>query len=140
MKKLIIGPPCGRSAKGDTVLLNIQSIACERIVISYGGGIGGTTGTYFAKKSIDIDNMLEIVTVNDIRLKLNPRFVVLREPCRVLMLEYDVSGHNMYDGTRIKEYLHVMQNETYNLSDEYTPRHTGDLEGRVIHGLTEVFK
>lgn len=91
MKK-IISAPCSPSKRIDS-----KNIEAVKIVITFGGGMGGSSQTFYANK-VDktSDGMLSIETVDGRELELNPRYVVSKERTIILKVVTDTTQHSNY--------------------------------------------
>lgn len=92
MKK-IISAPCSPS-----VQIESKNIEVMKIIITFGGGMGGSNQTFYANKVIKTsDGMLFIETVDGRELELNPRYIVLKEKTIILKVVTDTTAHSNYN-------------------------------------------
>ena len=91
MKK-IISAPCSPSTRIDS-----KSIEVTKIIITFGGGMGGSSQTFYANRVDKIpDGMLSVETINGRVLELNPRYVVSKEKTIILKVVTDTTKHSNY--------------------------------------------
>lgn len=92
MKK-IISEPCSPSTR-----IEAKNIEVVKIIITFGGGIGGTNQTFYASKVDKTpDDMLSIETVDGRELELNPLYIVLKEKTNILKVVTDTTQHSNYN-------------------------------------------
>jgi hypothetical protein len=91
MKK-IISAPCSPSTQIDS-----KSIEVVKIIITFGGGMGGANQTFYANR-VDktSDGMLSVETVDGRKLELNPRYIVSKEVTNILKVVTDTTEHSNY--------------------------------------------
>jgi hypothetical protein len=127
-KKIIIGLPCTPSK-----YVSHKVVDCTRVLISYGGGMGGANKTYYAENIELKDGMLVLSLVKGSVVEVNPTFLVEKEKCKVAIIEYDVSPWANKDNAIEINYISLEMNEELVIDkNSYTPRHTGILERKVI--------
>lgn len=71
----------------------------QRILVSYGGGIGGANKTYYTEsiyKEQAINGMWTFVDFDGQKIQLNPRFIVEICETDVLILKTDITEHKNY--------------------------------------------
>lgn len=137
MKKTnyVIGVPCSPAKPMGATIQNVT-----RILMSFGGGMGGSTKTYYATKVIGInDREIVIKTFNGQDLTINPRFIVESEVMNLVKVVTDTLPWKNYNNTTFKkhittEYILIGPNDTYSISTNLTHRH--DAKFKVIE--TEV--
>ena len=91
MKK-IISAPCSPSIQIDS-----KNIEAMKIIITFGGGMGGASQTFYANR-VDktSDGMLSVETVDGRELELNPRYVVSKERTNILKVVTNTTPHANY--------------------------------------------
>ena len=92
MKK-IISAPCSPSVR-----IGSKNIEVMKIIITFGGGMGGASQTFYANR-VDktSDGMLSVETVDGRELELNPRYVVSKERTNILKVVTDTTAHSNYN-------------------------------------------
>lgn len=91
MKK-IIAAPCSPSVRIDS-----KNIEVMKIIITFGGGMGGSSQTFYASRvNKTSDGMLAIETVEGRELELNPRYIVSKEKTIILKVVTDTTQHSNY--------------------------------------------
>jgi hypothetical protein len=138
MKKHTIGVPCTPST-----MLDHTEQRVTRFLLSYGGGMGGSTKTYYATEVIPVnDREIKIKTIDESEPTINPNFVVESEPMRCIKLVTDTTSHRNNGEIRkrvLTEYFVMKLADTYQISNQYTGRHeTGHC--KMIHSETEIDK
>ena len=135
MGQILVGLPCSPSK-----IIGQKVIKAKRILITYGGGMGGANKTYyFTKQKKLADGLLQLTLVDGKKVEVNPFFIVDKNDCKILQLKTDITAHCNYHsntlGTKSKietEYIYLDENETFTMVDRYVPRHEGELNRRVI--------
>jgi len=138
MKTLFVGKPCSPSN-----IINHEIFEMKRILISYGGGIGGAHKQYYTKKIYKeqaINGSWNIETIDGKKIQLMPNFIVEIEETKVLKLVTDVTEHRNYNNTTCKksiltEYFDLSGFDNYNIQEKYLSR-----DGNVIFKITEETK
>lgn len=98
MKTLLVGKVCSPS----TIISN-EVLEMERILVSYGGGMGGANKEYYTSKIKKEGELLKIITLEGQKLSLNPRFIVEIEETKVLKVKTDTSAHSNYHDETCKK-------------------------------------
>lgn len=136
MKQVVIGLSCSPSN-----IIGQKIIKAKRILITYGGGLGGTNKTYhFTKQKTLSDGLIQLTLLDGKKVDINPFFIVSKNDCKMLRLESDITAHCNYHsnvlGNKHKiqiEYIYLDDDETFTvLNNQYVPRHEGNLRGRII--------
>lgn len=96
--KITFGLPVSPSTR-----LSQKEIKVTKILISYGGGMGGANETHYAKKVVQSEGNVKITTFDGRTIDINPRFIVYKEPCRILEIVTDVTAHTNYHGYKVKK-------------------------------------
>jgi len=115
----------------------------ERVLLSYGGGIGGTTQTLFIKDredSITGEPFIDVTKINGQADKLNKNFIVKITPVKLYTVVTDVTAHRNYQS---KVCNSAIQTEVFVLEmDEFTvhesDKYHGDNSDRRIVNETEM--
>ena len=120
MKILKVGKFCSPSTVISHEVLNMK-----RILVTYGGGMGGTRSEYYTSKIKKVGETLKVVTVDNKKLSLNPRFIVEIEDTKVLKVVTDVTAHSNYHSPICKksivtEYIDMSGYNNYILDSTYT--------------------
>ena len=71
----------------------------KRILVSYGGGMGGSNKTYYTEKihkEQAVNGTWNIVDIHGNMIELNPRFIVEVVDTKVLILNTDITEHANY--------------------------------------------
>lgn len=104
MKTFKIGLPCSPA----TMLTTAKAKATE-IIVTYGGGMGGTNETYYAQyqRPGATDNEIVIRDISGREITLNRRYIVRTEPVTILEVVTDITAHTNY-GQKVcsKDILH----------------------------------
>lgn len=134
MNTIRIGLSCTPSE-----ILDYKTVKCQRMIISYGGGIGGSKKEYFAKKVTrnKTTNMLSIEFVQGGKIQVNPSFLVEQEECEVFILTTDITKHVNYHSRQcnksiLTEYFKISFGNKVEIVNQYTPRHSSPLNGLSI--------
>jgi hypothetical protein len=138
MKTLLVGKPCSPS---DTI--SHEVIEMKRVLISYGGGMGGANKEYYTKeirKEQAINGSWNIETIDGKKIQLMPNFVVEVEETKVLKLVTDVTNFKNYSKVVCKksiltEYFDLSGFDNYNIEEKYSSR-----DDKVIFKTTEETK
>jgi hypothetical protein len=115
----------------------------ERVLLSYGGGIGGSTQTLFIKDredSITGEPFMDVTKINGYPDKLNKNFIVKITPVRLYTVVTDITANRNYHTNVCKSAIHT---EVFVLEmDEYpvieTDKYHGDNSDRRIINEVEV--
>jgi hypothetical protein len=125
MRTLIVGKPCSPSIK-----ISDEVIEMKRILITYGGGMGGGNKTYYTKeikKEQAINGGWYIETIDGKKIQLMPNFVVEVEQTKILKLVTDVTLHRNFSKKVCKkavltEYFDLSGFDDYNIDVNYSSR------------------
>jgi len=77
----------------------------KRILVSYGGGMGGANKTYYTEKihkEQAINGTWNIVDIHGNMIELNPRFIVEVVATKVVVLKTNTTGHANYNSKTCK--------------------------------------
>ena len=77
----------------------------KRILVSYGGGMGGANKTYYTEKihkEQAVNGTWNIVDIHGNMIELNPRFIVEVVETKVLILKTDITEHASYNSKTCK--------------------------------------
>lgn len=130
----------GLSCSPSTIISN-ELIKCKRILVSFGGGMGGANITHYCTKvsTLTKDGYLNITLITGEKREINPKFIVEKADINIVKLVTDITQHINYNkpSTVTKEieteFIRLLYNEDYVIINKYTPRHTGKLENAVVH-------
>ena len=122
MKKntVVIGKPVSPST-----ILSAEEIKVEQIVLSYGGGMGGTTRTLYAVSRTKVeDNFYALTLIDGKELEVGISFVVSKEPKKIVKLHTDKTLHSNYHKivcrkSEMLEYILLEVDESFIISDDY---------------------
>jgi len=142
MKTIQIGVPCSPSR-----ILSDRTKKVRKILVSYGGGLGGSTDTYYTTKihkERALNGFWELLLVEGGEIEINPRFIVSVEDAEIVIVETDIT--DFYNRNRkekvesnvLTEFICLAKDETYKIIDTYVPRHEGQLYKRVIYKINEI--
>lgn len=138
MKKVKIGLTCSPSH-----IVSRKDFKVTSILISYGGGLGGTHEMYYATdiKKVKDSKMIKIKTFLGEIVELNEDFIVSKKEAEVIKQVSDVTLHSNYYKVGCKKaieetYFLIEQNQEIEFTNEFV--HTPDTGTKVIH--TEVTK
>lgn len=132
MKKIQIGLPCSPAH-----IVEHEMIKVTEVLISYGGGMGGASRTYFCTNVQKSDPFYLLTRINTEVKKVNPRFIVEMGDIRIVKVVTDTTAHKNYHGgnhpkTLKTEYFRLRHGEDYEIVDKYVARHDGELQKRII--------
>jgi hypothetical protein len=138
MRTLLVGKPCSPSET-----ISHEVIEMKRVLITYGGGMGGANKEYYTKKIYKeqaINGGWNIETIDGKIIQLMPNFIVEVEETKVLKLVTDVTGHRNYNKTTCKksiltEYFDLSGFDNYNIEEKYSSR-----DDKIIFKTTEETK
>ena len=111
-KRIIsIGKTCSPSK-----ILTTESIPAERILISYGGGVGGWNESHYAIQIVEESDSLIITNAKQVVTTIYKRFIVLREKCTLFKVTTDITEHTNYHSFKCKKnivtnFYHIRQDE-----------------------------
>jgi len=144
MKTIQIGVPCSPAR-----ILSHRTKKVKKILVSYGGGLGGSTDTYYTtkiNKEQALNGFWELLLVEGGNIEINPRFIVSVEDAEIVIVETDIT--DFYNRNRkqkvesnvLTEFIYLAKDETYQIVDVIvaTPRHEGQLYKRVIYQTNEI--
>lgn len=138
-KTITFGLPCSPAViLSDRITENV-----ERVILSYGGGIGGTTETMYIRnreKSVTGEPFMDVVKINGCDDKINKNFIVKITPVKLLTIVTDVTKHRNYNSivckSAIQTEVFVLQMDEVASMDLLT--FNGDNTGRRIVNETEI--
>jgi hypothetical protein len=138
MRTLLVGKPCSPSET-----ISHEVIEMKRVLITYGGGMGGANKEYYTKKIYKeqaINGGWNIETIDGKIIQLMPNFIVEVEETKVLKLVTDVTRHRNYNKTTCKksiltEYFDLSGFDNYNIEEKYSSR-----DDKIIFKTTEETK
>ena len=139
MSKIEIGLSCSPSKIEST-----EHIKCQRVLVSYGGGMGGANKTYYATeiyKEQALQGRWSLKLLDGRTIYLNPSFIVENEEVNVVkivsniteFLNYKKSKENFVGETLQTEYICLYTNEETVFVNKYTPRHSYPLQDRILY-------
>jgi hypothetical protein len=125
MKTLLIGAPCSPSE-----IISHEAIKMKRILITYGGGIGGGNKVYYTKKITKeqaINGSWDIETIDGKKISLMPRYIVEVEDTKVLKLVTNITEHKNYHKvvctkSILTEYFDMSGFDNYEIVNKYIDR------------------
>lgn len=134
MKTIRIGTPCSPSYKVSDELLHVK-----KVLVSYGGSIGGNSKTYYYTEIDGYSNPLmhKITLLNGEVIYVNPKFIVEIKDRDIIKLVTNITAHRNYTSkvcskAIMTEYIELLYGETPVYTDSYTARHTDVLQNRII--------
>jgi len=85
-------------------ILSIDEIKVTRVLISYGGGMGGSKETFYVT-NIDkmADSNLGLTLFNDRVIIQNPTFIVNKEEIKLIKVVTDSTAHTNYNDKKCKK-------------------------------------
>jgi|JFJP01.1.fsa_nt_gi hypothetical protein len=120
MSKLIIGLKFSPAT-----LLSATAIGVTKVLVTYGGGMGGSHKTYYCtdfqlKKS---NGMYVAKLTNGEVIEINPRYVVEIKTRTLVKVITDKTAHANYHNPTVKtsllvEYIELEHNETFEATNE----------------------
>jgi hypothetical protein len=141
MKIIKIGVSC----TPNSYIVSHEIIKSKKLLVSYGGGVGGISKFYFCTKVVEMNNpsMLAITLLDGEYFELNPAFVVETKDRDIVKVVSNVTGHRNYNKKIYREvieteYFEMLYDEQPMFIEDYTSRHQGDLEGKTISRTEEV--
>ena len=133
----------GLNVSLSNILLPIKEIGGYEVLISYGGGMGGSHRYLYSTNEPNGD-FSELKLIDGENIKVNKNFIVTIQPCRILTIVYDTTKYwNYADKTpKYKKVILTMSfylynNETYTVSEDFTMPSTSKEYKRKILTLTE---
>lgn len=114
-KRIEIGKPCSPST-----ILGTEEIKATKVVISYGGGMGGSSRTLYAKKIKKVeDNFYKLTLIDDKIEEVGINFVVSKRAKTILKLSVDRTAHANYHKHTCNKQISVQYFE-FDSDEEYT--------------------
>ena len=137
MKTIQIGLTCSPSK-----ILKHTEILAQKVIISYGGGLGGVNRTYYAIKMIDdiLDkNFNFLTTIEDREITINKKFIVSIEPVTIVKVVYNNLEHMNYQIKKYKKYIETLFYVILN-NEDYVIKNTIDHKSRELSVYSDVVK
>jgi len=102
--------------------LSLDIILATEILITYGGGVGGSNKTYYAIDSGT--NMNDYIVLNGETVFINPEFIVTKRKVRIAKVITDTTGHSNHskvtcECSMLTRYILLKFEELYEL-DAYS--------------------
>jgi len=114
-KKIIIGCPHSPLKRIAT-----EEIPVTKVLITYGGGMGGSSGTYYATRRSDIsDKKIKILTIDGRIIDIGTNFIVTEEDVIIVKNQYERP-----DTTTFYTYNVISKNMKYELIEGYSTNRT----------------
>ena len=134
---------CGSPAK----LVSHEVIDTKKVIISYGGGLGGASEKHYCTKiqkpifSIEEKNFWLLTLLNGEVFEVNPAFIVKVEDRRLVKLVCDVTSHSYFNAKNYKrmhiiEYIGLKFEEDYVIVNDYVSRE----DGRVVEKHEDIIE
>lgn len=139
MQIVKIGLPCTPSKN-----ISHDEFKCKRILVTYGGGMGGANKKYYATKVVT-GAFWGLTLIDGNKVEVNPDFIVDIEEIRVVKLVTDItawSNHANHGEKKVKksiktEYFVLEYGEEAQIiKTDYTARHESNLKDRVCKQFT----
>ena len=120
---------CGTPA----TIVSHEVIDTKKVIISYGGGMGGASEKHYCTKVLKLTKMWLLTLLSGEVFEVNPAFIVKVEDRRLVKLVCDVTSHSYFNAKnykrlRIIEYIGLKFGEEYRIVNEYVSRE----DGRVV--------
>jgi len=138
--KLKIGLSCSPSK-----ILSHEKVKVIKVLVSWGGGMGGASESYYClsiDKTIDTGKFWELTFLDGKTKNVNPTFVVSFEDEILVKVVSDITEHMNYRQKTCKksittEYILLYPYKDYEITNDYTARHDGALESKVVKRFSE---
>jgi hypothetical protein len=142
MKTIKIGVSCTPS----TYIVSHEIIQGKKVLVSYGGGLGGTSKIYFCKEVYEpkpAESMRLLILLTGEVVRVNGRFIVEISDREIVKVISNITGHmnynkKIYSKVIETEYFELLYGEKPMFISDYTARHDGDLAGRTISRTEEI--
>ena len=69
-----------------SLIMNTKEIKATKILISFGGGMGGASQKLYAIKSTKKGDYLKVELIDGTTREINPRFIVYKKPVKLLRI------------------------------------------------------
>jgi len=109
MKKIIIAKNCSPSR-----MLSSKEVNATKILISYGGGMGGANKTYYCNSIVRGSDLTDNFTLNLISgevKEINPNFIVEISAVKLVILVIDVTEHTYYNPEKASKCIRTVITE-----------------------------
>jgi hypothetical protein len=119
-KKIIIGNPCSPSK-----LIEIKEIPLIKIVLTYGGGMGGANRTLYIEEILsETEREMIVRQYNNEITTINKSYIVFREPIKAIFHTTDITSHTnyhtcKYDASISTNLYELSINDSWEYIDEY---------------------
>ena len=102
MKEIIIGSPCSPSE-----FIDRKIIECFKVLVSWGGGIGGANRSEFLTEDVPLgnDTIVERKTIFGETVRINTRFVVCSRQTKVVRDEWNTLPHANYAVKKFSKHI-----------------------------------
>ena len=128
---------CGSPA----TIVSHEVIDTKKVIISYGGGMGGASEKHYCTKVLKLTKMWLLTLLSGEVFEVNPAFVVKVEDRRLVKLVCDVTTHSYFNAKNYKrlhiiEYIGLKFEEDYVIVNDYVSRE----DGRVVEKHEDIIE
>ncbi len=103
MKKIQIGLPCSPSK-----LLKHSSVKAKEIFVSWGGGMGGASKTYYGEIIKSDKTTILIKTIDGEEIELYKSFIVLTKDVLLLTTVFDTTENANYNSKTVNKRIQTI--------------------------------
>ena len=135
----IIGLPVSPAKHLDTT-----SKMVTKILITFGGGMGGSNKTYYATKMEKLnENEVELSLYDGEVIIINPTFIVERKEVQLIHNAVDSTDHTNYYQIKVKKsitnrFIVIGKTDTFSLSNELQSYSNNDLGDKLIDTTIDI--
>ncbi len=138
MKTLIVSKDCSPSR-----LISCRDFSVTKVIISYGGGMGGTSQIYYCTDVLErvTDDPVSYTRLTEIsgqQTEMNPRFIVSKTVVKLVEIKVDVTGHSYLDETGSRKAVRTILIELkHGQKYEYDDNRGGRNEQVILDEVTK---
>lgn len=127
-RNFTIGLPCSPSTRTNQEIKQVKEI-----MVTFGGGMGGSSTTYYGDIISDEDGFINIKDFQNETIKLNKLHIVHIKDKQLVFTETDTTEHTNYrekqcDSSSINQVFAISVFDTVNFSNEYFSNDDKDLK------------
>jgi len=131
-KTIKIGLSCSPSR-----ILSHEKIETSKILVSYGGGMGGANEKHYCTKVVRDEKLWKLTLLTGEVIEVNPEFIVEVAPRTLVKVVSDITEHRNYHSKTCKlaietEYIGLHFGEDYAIANDFKYRGDGELQGRLV--------
>ena len=138
MKTIKIGVSCSPN----TYIVSHELLKGKKVLVSYGGGLGGSSKTYHCTEIYEPESSMRVLTMRTLtlltgeKIRVNGRFILEIAERNYVKLVSNVTGHRNYNSKVCSkaietEYFELLYDEQPMFVSDYTSRTFGELYGRT---------